>query len=167
MFSLVEKNEFGFFQLKEKPTSELLNDFYSKQYYQENMGSYSEAYSTEEVSYFKNKLEQKYCVLENLLDKNIQQAPQFIDIGCGEGWAVKYFKDKDWDVTGLDFSAHGCKSKNPDCLEHLIIGDIYSNIELLSENQFDCILLDNVLEHVLDPGVLLQSCKRIIKKMES
>ena len=76
----------------------------------------------------------------------------FLDIGCGEGWALKYFKESDWEVLGLDFSDYGCKSQNPEHIDFLKKGNIYDNIEILMRNphQFDCILLDSVLEHVLE-----------------
>jgi len=164
MFDKVIKNSFNFFELKEKPSEEELKNYYEKKYFQEDKGSYTIRYADDEISYNNNKLNQRYAVLENIMDAK-EVGMKFLDVGCGEGWALSFFKRKKWDVLGLDFSDFGCKSHNQDCLSHLRVGNIYETLaSLVIENQkFDVIWLDNVLEHVLDPLSLLQKCKSLIK----
>lgn len=165
MFDKVNMNLFGFFELKEKPTEEQLKNYYENKYYQEGNGAYTIQYSENEVTYFNNQLNQRYIALNEILGQNNKASMRFLDVGCGEGWALSFFKRKKWDVLGLDFSDYGCKSHNPGCLSHMMVGNIYETLTSLKiENQkFDVIWLDNVLEHVIDPLSLLQECKGLIK----
>lgn len=166
MNRLVKKNKYGFYELINKPTSNELSKYYEEKYYQESRSNYEQNYTAEEIKYFHNKIEQKYeIVMKNLCYRDYNKA-RFLDIGCGEGWALKYFKSKGWDVTGLDYSNYGCEKHNAECLGNLITGDVYVNIESLrgKQNLFDCIWLGNILEHVLDPLLLLNDCHDLISK---
>lgn len=163
MYDQVKKNKYGYYELKDKPTSEELEKYYADKYYQESKGAYQRSYTEDEITYIKNRLERKFSIISKLLSSN-ERTNNFLDIGCGEGWALKHFIGKKWDVTGLDYSTYGCEIMNPDCLKNVIPGDIYQNIDKLINNRlkFDVILLDNVLEHVIDPEILLQYLKVIL-----
>lgn len=160
----VIKNNYGFYQLKNIPDAKELNEYYAQKYYQGAAGSYDSGYSPEELQYINNKIEQKYQVISKFLDINLSKQKRFLDIGCGEGWALKFYKEKSWDVLGLDYSEFGCLNHNPDCHKYMLIGDIYDNINklLATGNKFDCIWLDNVLEHVIDPFKLLNNFKNLV-----
>jgi len=166
MNGLVKKNKYGFYELINKPTPNELSKYYEEKYYQEARGSYEKNYAAEEIKYFHNKIEQKYQIAIKNLSCSDDKKARFLDIGCGEGWALKYFKGKGWDVTGLDYSNYGCEKHNVECLSHLITGDVYINIECLREEKqiFDCIWLGNVLEHVIDPLLLLNDCRDLISQ---
>lgn len=156
-------NNYGFYELAKKPSNEELKEYYAKKYYQENKSSYQSQYTAEELIYFRNKIEQKYSVIHRLLPTSSSRS--LLDIGCGEGFTLKFFKEKNWDITGIDFSDFGCKQFNPDCLPNLFVGDIYEQLHSFthSNKRFDVIWLDNVLEHVLDPLHLLRECKKLLQ----
>ncbi len=161
---LIRKNRFGFYELAQKPSPEDLSDYYRNKYYQQDGGCYEKSYSAEEVQYINNKLEQKYALLSALLSGDKKEL-SFLDVGAGEGWALRFFKGKGWRCTGLDYSRFGCEAHNPDLLADLIVGNIYQELDALREqkSQFDVILLDNVLEHVLDPLALLTSLHALMR----
>jgi 2-polyprenyl-3-methyl-5-hydroxy-6-metoxy-1,4-benzoquinol methylase len=157
-------NRFGYHELKNKPSADELNNYYADKYYQTSLSPYGVSYSEAERLYFNNKLEQKYLVAGRSLPENTGRRRRFLDIGAGEGWGLKFFQERGWDCTGLDFSSHGCSTHNPECLSSLITGDIYDTIESLiasPQERFDLILLDNVLEHVLDPSALLEKLGKL------
>lgn len=158
---MIIKNKYGFFEVSKKPSSQELEKYYKEKYYQTNKGSYEKKYLEEEIKYFNNKLEEKYFVLTKKLA--LSDTVSFLDIGAGEGWAMSFFKEKGWNVIGLDYSKFGCENHNAHCCEDLIVGDIYQSFQsLISQNKkFDVILLDNVLEHVIDPKSLLENCKKL------
>ena len=87
----------------------------------------------------------------------------FLDVGCGEGWALDYFQRQGWDVLGLDFSSFSLEQFHPGLRGRLRAGDLYNSLqELIAEDQkFDVLWLDNVLEHVLDPAELLRRCRAL------
>jgi 2-polyprenyl-3-methyl-5-hydroxy-6-metoxy-1,4-benzoquinol methylase len=160
----VTKNKYGFYELKNKPSAEELKTYYSEKYYQENNATYEKIYSDEEIKYFFNKIEQKYFLIENNF-RDVKR-PELLDIGCGEGFALKFFKDKGWGITGLDYSTFGCRIHNPEFADNIITGDIFENLEKLkkSEKKFEVIWLDNVLEHVPDSVKLIKTCYEIGKE---
>ena len=155
---------YGYYESKNKPTQLELDTYYSNKYYQDNKGSYHNVYSDEELIYINNKIEQKYFVIESRLKPNGDKR-SFLDVGCGEGFAMKYFHREGWDVIGLDFSDDGCRRFNVECLPFLIKGNIYANMTglLLQHDRFDIIWLDNCLEHVLHPLELLKQCSLLLK----
>lgn len=155
------KNKFGYHEVENKPSQKELGEFYSKKYYQESMGAYETKYPKEEIQYFENKNREKHFVIQKYL-KNSPHS--LLDIGCGEGWTLKYFKKLGWDVTGLDFSDFGCRQHNPDCLENITVGDFTDSIQkfIHLDRRFDVVWLDNVLEHVTEPLKLLKQCRQLI-----
>jgi len=162
MHPQLTKNRFGFHELANKPSLAEIKKWYEDNYYQDcPQTGYEKQYADHEVAYFLNKIEQKALILESILGK--EKGKRLLDVGCGEGWALRVFHERGWKVTGLDFSDFGCKKHNPSQADALRAGDIYQSIDNLAKEgaKFDCIWLDNVLEHVLDPGELLAKCARL------
>jgi 2-polyprenyl-3-methyl-5-hydroxy-6-metoxy-1,4-benzoquinol methylase len=153
------KNIYGFYELAQKPSYDELSEYYSEKYYQENKATYSKEYSEEEKKYFLNKIGQKFHLIKKKLG-NLERR-SLLDVGCGEGFTLKYFEDLGWDVHGVDFNNYGCKIHNPQCVNKIATGDIYDVLHRmkLGEQRFDLLWLDNILEHVLNPLDLLKLCR--------
>lgn len=162
----IQINRYGFYEVVNKPTELELKEYYSKKYYQEGKGTYQKSYSEDELKYFQNKISQKVFVLEREFSPASLAKKSLLDIGSGEGWVLHYFKKKGWRVTGIDFSDHGCRSFNPDCLVDMMIGDIYESIHIIKRKatSYSVIWLDNVLEHVTNTFGLLSDCREMIDK---
>lgn len=176
----VRKNRFGSFELKVKPSPKELLQYYQDKYYEQSKGTYQRSYSKDEILFFKNKLHEKYLILEEIFGpergqrkeltgrrpKNRESgAPRrFLDIGCGEGWALDFFRKKGWLVLGLDFSESGAKMHNSHCLPFICKGNIYEEIESLlkEKRRFEVIFMEHTLEHVLDPLKLLRDAKKLL-----
>lgn len=58
-----------------------------------------------------------------------------MDVGSGEGFALKYFQDLGWSCTGLDYSVFGVKRHNPDQANSVITGDIFKNLSQIIKNK--------------------------------
>lgn len=160
----LRKHAFGFWEVAARPTPQELHDYYAKKYYQEAKGSYELAYSSEEIGYFRSKLEQRHAVI-NMHSCEIRHSrKRFLDVGCGEGYALSYFREAGWSVKGLDFSSAGVASKNPSCKDALVTGDVFELIEseLAAGMTYEVVWLQNVLEHVLDPIALLKSLHSLV-----
>lgn len=170
---LVHLNELGYYEVTRKPTPEELRDYYAQRYYQENRSSYQPTYSEAEREHIEGKLRLRHWVLAQLLDPAADAAADtsaapartFLDVGCGEGWALDYFQRQGWDVLGLDFSSFSLEQFHPSLRGRLRAGDLYDGLqELIAEGrQFDVLWLDNVLEHVLDPAELLRRCRALTR----
>lgn len=157
----MKKNDLGFWEVANKPSLQQIQEYYASKYYQEARGSYELAYSDDELAFFHTKLDQRWSVIAGKFSK----PGSMLDVGCGEGYALSYFKDKGWDVRGLDFSRAGVESKNPHCAEFLVDGDVTSLLEdeRAAGAQYDVIWLQNVLEHVLDPVALMTFLRSLVK----
>ena len=78
-----------------------LKNVYADKYYQQGIGSYEISYDEEELKFIKQIIKQRIYVAEKLT--KITQG-KFLDVGCGEGFALKCFSDLGWQVKGVDFS---------------------------------------------------------------
>ena len=159
----LKKHSLGYWEIENKPSIEDLQKYYADTYYQEGKGSYELQYGSDELIYFNSKLEQRWTVIKQYLSE-LSKKPRMLDVGCGEGFALAFFRSHGWHVKGFDFSNSGVASKNPSCIDALVTGDIFSLLETEIEagNPYDVIWLQNVLEHVLDPLELLGQLRKLV-----
>jgi 2-polyprenyl-3-methyl-5-hydroxy-6-metoxy-1,4-benzoquinol methylase len=159
----LKQHRLGFWEVSKKPTPIELQKYYADKYYQEGMGSYDIEYSSDELAYFKSKLEQRMGVIQQYFSFDAT-SKSLLDVGCGEGYALSFFREKGWNVRGFDFSSAGVKSKNPSCLDVLETGDVFELLrsEIDTGRKYDIVWLQNVLEHVIDPINLLQSLRKLV-----
>ena len=157
MYENVKLNKHGYYELKKMPTAKELADLYEKEYYQESSGPYQKKYSDDEIQLLVSKLEQKLLIFNTWFIRKGAEKTTMLDVGCGEGFAVKFFSDQGFEVTGLDYSSEGISNHNSSIKDKVVVGDIYNSIlELEKKNKkYNIINIDNVLEHVLDPEKLL------------
>jgi 2-polyprenyl-3-methyl-5-hydroxy-6-metoxy-1,4-benzoquinol methylase len=158
-------NEYGFYEVSHKPTPAELSEYYAQRYYQEGLTTYQASYPPEELEHIEGKLKLRHWVLEQLRQTASTAAqPSFLDIGCGEGWALAFFQQQGWDVLGLDYSSFSVERFHPALREKLRTGDLYEQLNMLEQEgrRYDALWLDNVLEHVPDPAGLLRRCRALI-----
>ena len=156
------KNQLGYWEIIPKPSQQELQQYYADTYFQEAKGSYELKYTQEELQYFRAKIEQRFAVIQHYLKKS---TGSILDIGCGEGFNLAFFRQQGWTVKGLDFSSAGVQSQNPDCIDALVTGDVYDLLshEVTEGHTYDVIWLQNVLEHVVDPVGLLNMINTLIR----
>jgi SAM-dependent methyltransferase len=89
-----------------------------------------------------------------------------LDIGCGEGYTLKNFKDYGFSVTGIDFSSFGINNHNNSLIHNFIPGNVYHIINNLikKKKKYGLINLQNVLEHVIDPIEILKIINKLLTK---
>ena len=157
-------SRYGYYEATRKPTSEELQKYYRDNYYQVEDGSYLLTYDGEELRYIRGQVAQRHRLMQSR--GWLPEGPlSLLDVGCGEGHALHYFSNLGWSVRGLDFSIAGCTQMNPGCLPWLTQGDVFENLDRLVNDSacYDLVMLDNVLEHVIDPPALLRTLHRLVK----
>lgn len=95
-------------------------------------------------------------------------ASRLLEVGCGEGAFAGHLKtvraeqDAPVEVWGVeqDESAAG---KAAAVLDHVLQGDVAQVLADLPPRHFDCLILNDVIEHVPDPGNLLRSLHPVLK----
>ena len=155
----VKKNKYGFYQLNPIPTEEELGKYYAEKYYQNESVQYSHVYDASELEFIENKLHQKEVLIRRFVSTSKDKMRLF-DLGCGEGFTLSYFYRNGYEVLGTDYSSYGIKTHNPDMLSFFMQGELLKVCDGLREKRekFDIVNLDNVLEHVPDPKLVLETC---------
>ena len=152
MDTRVKRTEYGYYELEKR---EKCMEFYQNEYFQNNRGLYQNQYSVEEIEYFEKQNMQKHYIYSKV--SKPKKTKRLLDVGCGEGWTLKYFSDlktEKWDVLGIDYSSYGLEQHNKDFLEggEFFQGDIGTFLSTVGKDEkFDFISMDNVLEHVDNP----------------
>lgn len=156
------KTKYGFYQYRPLPSEEELEKYYAQKYYQQGVGSYEVSYTDEEIKYFKLKAKLIYLKSSHII--NLEKPKSFIDIGCGEGWALNEFFQNGHSVFGIDFSKYGIAKFHPHLLKFFEQGNIFEKLKQMIQNRvkYNIILLANVIEHVVNPVKLLQNIKKIM-----
>lgn len=161
----VKINSYGFYERVEMPSVTDVEKMYGDQYYQGEAGktSYSAQYSDQEKRGFLRNAMKKDLILKHFLQE--ERKKNILDIGCGEGYVLKYFYEKGWDVTGIDLSEYGIMTHNSDMREFLQQGDCNEILEKMAEQEqkFDVVNSDLFLEACVEPVRTLMNIKSIIK----
>ena len=152
----------GFKEISPKPSQSELQKYYRDKYYQLGLGSYEVEYSESELLYFENRLDRFFEIVHNHLD--CKSSPRLLDIGCGEGFTSAYFFRKGFIVNSMDYSGEGIAKQNPEILANHEVGDIFDNLNAKIEAnlKFDVLILQNVLEHVIDPRNLCSMMQSLL-----
>lgn len=97
------------------------------------------------------------------LNKYIRDEPKrLLDVGCGNGFFLKFMSENGWEVFGIEPSP-----KTSKYARSLDLNIFNTTLEEFIENKwfnyFDAINLKCVLEHVPNPIEILRICKSLLK----
>jgi 2-polyprenyl-3-methyl-5-hydroxy-6-metoxy-1,4-benzoquinol methylase len=161
---LKKHEKYKYLSINSMPSKEELNEFYQKQYYQNQTGQYSNEYKDFELEYF--SIDSK--ILDYLFHKTFPKASKksFLDVGCGEGFQSDYFLKKKWRINCIDYSDFGILGQNPHLIDYFLKGEIDELLFSLfkRKKKYSLILLKNVLEHVICPITTLKSIKKLMNQ---
>jgi len=154
----------GYYEVAQKPCEEELARYYADLYYQNSLSkTYAEEYLPEEIEHTRNKNREAADIIKKHFG-GVLAGKRFVDIGCGEGFALQCFVSEGCDVLGVDYSEFGLQRHNPEMLKHFRQDDIVGFVmrALGDGAKFDIINLDNVLEHVVDPVGLCSNLGKLL-----
>jgi 2-polyprenyl-3-methyl-5-hydroxy-6-metoxy-1,4-benzoquinol methylase len=156
----------GFKEISPKPSQSELQNYYRDKYYQLGLGSYEVQYTEAELLYFENRLDRFFGLVLSHLVCDSSSCPHLLDIGCGEGFASAYFARKGFTVNSIDYSSQGIARQNPEALATHEAGDIFDilNLKIEANLKFDILILQNVLEHVIDPRNLCDMMQQLLRE---
>ena len=153
----------GYVQAVPRPKQDELDAFYRDVYYGEGVtATYHASYSEDEI---KQKRLRADCVVE-LLEQNCSKklSLDFLEVGCGEGFVLSSAAAKGWNVSGVDYQSAPVQAFNPDLISHVVAADPNAYLSDLIERgvRKDVLVLQNVLEHVLNPEELLKKLQQLL-----
>ena len=80
-----------------------------------------------------------------------------LDVGCGDGLFLSVARDAGWRVEGIEFSPEGARRSSGRLGRPVAVGDLAS--ERVLKGPFDVITLWHVLEHLVEPGTMLDAAR--------
>jgi 2-polyprenyl-3-methyl-5-hydroxy-6-metoxy-1,4-benzoquinol methylase len=160
-YHLKENEKFGFLQVSPTPTQEEISKFYADEFYS---GAYKALNNSaleiqlEDQEFYKGTRDDVLSYVEKHYSKKLNEI-SLLDIGCGWGQALAYFKEKGIDGYGFDPA--------PEAVEYgkkLGLNVVVAGLEKMNvfNRRFDVVTLFNVLEHLSDPEAVVKEIKETI-----
>lgn len=88
-----------------------------------------------------------------------ESAKIILDVGCGEAGFSKLLKYRNNpEIWGIELNPEAAKNAEK-IIDKVITGDILSNIDNLPDTYFDCIIFNDILEHLIDPYTVVNRIK--------
>ncbi|HXR84672.1 MAG TPA: class I SAM-dependent methyltransferase [Hanamia sp.] len=87
-----------------------------------------------------------------------------LDVGCGNGWAAKYFLSKGRKIISMDISIHNpmkVLKENQHKNHAAVVADVYHLP--FKKNSFDVIIASEIMEHVSDPELFISKLMQALK----
>lgn len=156
-----------FYEIKKKPSKNFLKDFYSNIYFKKNTTStYSKNYSKEELIYKLNKCKVFLELINQHLTKSKIKNIKGLDVGCGEGLLLKFLIENKFNFVGVDYQSEQLMKFNKKIYRNFIKFDPedYINMCKINNIKYNFIILNNVLEHVINPRTFFKNIRNILKK---
>ncbi len=112
-----------------------------------------------ETSYFK-------CHRSEMLDFVPRYCKKILEIGCSEGlFGLQLIKRQDAEVWGIEPNKNAAKIASTRLFS--VQNAMFDSKIKLPKKYFDCIILNDVLEHMSDPWDTLENIKRYLGNNES
>ena len=128
------------------PSQEVLENYYQNDY--------------DRTRYFSPITKKRYHELLDQLEA-YRSTNRILDLGCGYGYFLEVAKSRGWEVYGVELAREAvevCQEKGI----HMYHGEI--NDCDFEADTFDVILSIEVIEHLIDPNVLIETGKKLLKK---
>lgn len=88
------------------------------------------------------------------------KAKTILDVGCGRGkFGEQIKKQRPVEIWGIEFDTQAA-SKAKSVLDKVLEGDVNDLITKLPDKYFDCVVFNDVLEHLVDPYKILLATKQ-------
>jgi 2-polyprenyl-3-methyl-5-hydroxy-6-metoxy-1,4-benzoquinol methylase len=90
-----------------------------------------------------------------------QNAKRILDVGCNDGSFCSTLKRSDREIWGLEMNAEAAQKATEVC-NFVLVGDFNEIFDQLPKNHFDCIIFNDVLEHIYSPWDTIQKVKLLL-----
>jgi len=94
-----------------------------------------------------------------------KQAMRILEVGCGDGAFCETMKNQNFEreIWGLELNEVVAEKAKNVC-DKVLVGDFNDLYHDLPENYFDCIVFNDVLEHLLEPWNVIKNCKSLLSE---
>lgn len=113
-------------------------------------------FSSKPSSYFTNLRNEMLEFLPDGISK-------VLDVGCGEGdFGASIKRRMNIEVWGIELDSVAA-TRASDNIDKVLLGDLQEKISELPKKYFDCIIFNDVLEHLVNPYAVLEAVKLNLK----
>lgn len=157
-YKVIDCKTCGYKHLYPIPSQMELKAFYEQSYYQEIKGVKESAFPENASNW-----DFYYGHIENTAGELLKSGNPFhmLDIGCGYGKQLYYFKKKGWEVLGIEPSEALVEAVKAQGIP--VISATYDEVDFSKIGFFDVVTINFVLEHVPNPRDLLQKAHAKLK----
>lgn len=93
-----------------------------------------------------------------------ENAKRILDVGCGEGFfGFQLKREINAKIWGIEIDRTAAESAQKK-LDKVVVGDISKTIDELPDTYFDCVIFNDILEHLIDPFTILIKIKKKLSK---
>ncbi len=153
---------YGYLRVDPIPSRDELAEYYLKNYYSEStvFRDFTAEPKKEELEHFAVRCED---ILERVEEHfGVSSGLSILDIGCGFGYSVKFFRDKGLDAAGIEPSREATSYAAKDGL-NVVRGEI-DDFSVAFGKKFDVVLIMDVLEHLREPWRILKYAREELLK---
>ena len=86
---------------------------------------------------------------------------RLLDVGCGTGKALEFFREMGWHVTGVEMSSYAASVARRDSGCDVLVGEIEE--VPLGDESFDVVRFSHNLEHLASPRKALEKARRVLR----
>lgn len=154
-YKVIDCSSCNFIHCTPIPNDEALNAYYADTYYQSDRPNYANQHKKDR-DWWKLTNYNRYSKFE----KSLGRKGKILDIGCGPGFFLKDGIDLQWDVIGVEPSkeaAEYARSLGLDC-----INTSFSSKLFKEDDKFDVVIINQAIEHIPYPNLLLKEIKSIL-----
>ncbi len=155
-FSTVKCRQCGFVSIEPRPGKESVEQLYKMDYF------HGEGFD-KSINYMEslNKIEINKPLFQSRLETIERFSPKgtILDAGCGVGDFLLTARERGWNVEGVEISEDAANV----CRQNGITVYTTTLETLAMRDTYDCIIMVEVIEHLMDPTAVLENCHRALK----
>lgn len=90
-----------------------------------------------------------------------ESALRILDVGCSDGAFCASLRRSDREIWGVEMDAVAALKATEVC-DNVLVGDFKEVFEQLPKNHFDCVIFNDVLEHIYSPWETIELVKLLL-----
>ncbi|MDP5144994.1 class I SAM-dependent methyltransferase [Shewanella sp. ULN5] len=163
-YTLKPHQKYGFLQVTPTPTAAEIDQFYANEFYSneyKNFNNSSLKVQLIDKEFYEGTWNDQARIIEAQLGRSIAET-ELLDVGCGWGQALSYFKRHGASCYGFDPAKEAVDYGVNQGLNVKHCG--VESMNVFDNKRFDVVMLNNVLEHLADPVNVLTEIRNTVLK---